>query len=580
MDLQKKVVQAGGEGLISQETVERLSEWLTAPQYQESLLDLSDLVIKENWDELENAFSSNLEVGTAGIRGKIGPGINRINFYTISKVAQGLSDFIKSQGVEAVSKGVVVGYDVRKFSKEFAQRTCQVFAANGIKSKIFKDVVATPQISFAIRDLGVAAGVMITASHNPKTDNGFKFYWSDGGQVVAPHDKIFTNLVNKVVTVNRLSFDAMEEANLVDWLENSVVLRRYVEKVSGLSLIESRSAKIAFSPLHGVGTSNVLPVLKDGAFDVAEFDDQMQHDPSFSSIVGNSLNPEFLEVAQPTIEFAESIGADVAIISDPDADRVGVAAKKTIGEDVMIFLNGHQIGAAMLYFLLSQQKNILTPEHLVLKTYVTTGLIEDIAKEFGVRIIGNLPVGFKFISEKIEKMDDKGKFIFGAEESLGFLRGSFVREKDAAISALTIAEMCSWLKDQGKTLNDYLNEIYSHFGYYKNRTFYYEITGTKGLEDSRALMMHLQKFPPVEISGLKVFAIKNDINNQITYLLSEDGRNRITVRPSGTEPKIKYYTEIYSPVQGDNLDSVKEKVDNLSEKVEAELLAYGGKNNV
>lgn len=575
---------------LSPEANKNLRLWLEDVQYQDFKKDLKAFVKTENWPEIEDSFYGHLTVGTGGIRGPLGLGPNRINMRTIGEAAQGLSQFIWDFGEAAVQGGVVVGYEARKFSKEFAQMCCQVFAANGIKAYLFEHLCATPELSFAVRFLKTTAGVMITASHNPRTDNGFKFYWSDGGQVVPPHDAKFMELVSAVEKIKKISLSEGAGKNLFS-LVGKKIDQAYLKAIKSLSLVSSRSAQVVYSPMHGAGSTNVLPVLQQEGFKVTVVKEQAEPNENFPTAHGDLINPEFREVIELAFKLGESLVADLAIVSDPDADRIGVAAKINLAKPELKFLTGNEVGACLTHFLLSELKikGNLNKNSTVIETYVTTTLISDIAKSFGVKPIDHLLVGFKFIAEIIEKMSDKENFIFAAEESLGYLAGTFVRDKDAAIAASLLCELVSKLKDRGHSLVDYLDEIYKEFGYYKNISHYLELKGKAGKERIAVIMQGLRSKSPKILAGTKVLSyidrldtqkakpenyVVGQTGDQLTFILNKDGRTRVTVRPSGTEPKLKFYIQHYAPVDKTRLDVVKSKIDQEAEGFKNSILQY------
>ena len=577
------------EGRISDRSLRNIGLWLSDPELAAFVPEVVELASHDRWDELEDSFYTHLSIGTGGIRGPLGVGPNRINSRTIGEAAQGLSRFIDDYGPEARRAGVVVGYEARKQSRDFATLSCEVFAANGIHSYLFDGMRATPEISFAVRRLGATAGVQITASHNPRTDNGFKFYWSDGGQVVPPHDATFMRLVAGVSAVERMPMAEAASKGLVSTIGEEVDVA-YLGAVRGLSATGSRSAVVVFSPIHGAGSTNVLPVLRDEGFDVTTVPEQAEPDEEFPTAPGDLINPEYHEVMELAVRLAEARGADLAICSDPDADRVGVAARVRWDSSKMRLLTGNQVGAALTHYLLSRrrEKGTLAGDEIVIETLVTTGLISDIARSFGLSPRDDLLVGFKFIGQIIEEMADPSKFVFAAEESLGYLAGDFVRDKDAAIASLLVCEMASWLKDRGTTVPMYLDELYGEYGYYKNVLHLVELPGKAGRQVMEAVMVHLRAARPKHVAGLPVVGAADRLDQAlrspgryrmggssdvITLFLSADRRSRITVRPSGTEPKLKCYVQHYGDVSGD-LDAVKDAVDSVAARLGDGILDY------
>ncbi|MEK7643765.1 MAG: phospho-sugar mutase [Patescibacteria group bacterium] len=577
-------------GVLSQEALANLNIWLTREDLAEFRGDIYALIKVEDYQQLEDIFYTRIRVGTGGIRGRMGVGSNRINRRTIAEAAAALAEFIGDFGVAAKDKGVVIGYEARARAREFAEMCAEVFAANGIKSFIFDGLRATPEISFAVRFLGATAGVQITASHNPRTDNGFKFYWSDGGQVVPPMDLRFMELVGKVNKIEYLPFAEGVAKNLIGYI-GAEVDEAYRQAVLGLSLASSRSAQVVFSPIHGAGITNVLPVLNRAGFMVEVVPETAEPDANFPTARGDLINPEYEEVMELPIKLAEKLNYDLAITSDPDADRIGVAVREKMNENRLRFLSGDEVGIALTHFILVKklEKGELTPRHVLAETYVTTSLIGDIARRFGITVIDDLPVGFKFIGEVIEKLRDKNDFVFGVEQSLGYLVGTFVRDKDAAIAALLLAELVSECKDQGRTLIDYLDEIYLNYGYYKNNLRMVECPGKIGFQNIRAIMLGLRQHPPMELGGVKILKVIDRLpeagmtaenykpgaaNDQLTFIFSEDEKTRVTIRPSGTEPKIKFYAQDRGVVAED-LEKTRASVDDRASGLLEAVVAYG-----
>ncbi len=567
---------AAASGRLSPAALANLERWLTDPGLAAFVPEIEALVASERWDELEDAFAARLRVGTGGIRGPLGAGPNRINARTIGEAAQGLSAFIDDYGPAARDAGVVVGHEARRQSREFAELSCEVFAANGIRSHLFDGLRATPEISFAVRHLGATAGVQITASHNPRTDNGFKFYWSDGGQVVPPHDARFMQLVTDVDEVRRMPLAQAEARGLVSTI-GAEVDEAYLGAVRGLAAEESRSARVVFSPMHGAGSTNVLRALREEGFDVTVVPEQAEPDERFPTAAGDLINPEFPEVMALPVRLAEAVGADVAICADPDADRIGVAARTDWESDRVSILAGNQVGAALTHYILSRRGDAgeLRGDEVVIETLVTTGLIADVARGFGLEPVDDLLVGFKFIAQVIGGLDDPSRFVFAAEESLGYLAGDFVRDKDAAIGALLVCEMASRLKDRGATVPMYLDELYREFGYYRNALLLVELPGSAGRDVMTEVMLGLRADPPSSLAGMAVTAMDDRLDEAarapdayrmggsadiVTLYLSDDRRTRVTVRPSGTEPKLKIYVQHHAPA-GTSLDATKAVVD-------------------
>ncbi|MEK7583416.1 MAG: phospho-sugar mutase [Patescibacteria group bacterium] len=570
---------------LSPEAYRNLEQWLTDPNYQEFVSEVMSFVEFHRWEEVEDCFYTHLTVGTGGIRGHLGIGPNRINRRIIGEAAQGLVEFMKSFGGSALTGGVVIGYEARKQSLDFAKLCCEIFAANGIKSYLFPHLCATPELSFAVRHFKTTAGVMITASHNPKTDNGFKFYWSDGGQVVPPLDEKFMQCVTAVKGITRIPFEQAQRKSLIQSVSKELDVA-YISAVRGLSLSKSRSAMIVFSPLHGAGSTNIVPVLTQEQFKVEVVPQQAEPDEAFPTARGTLINPEYDEVIALAMDSGKQKNADLVLVSDPDADRVGVAV---MHQGSLVRLTGNEVGTVLTHYILSQMKrqNRMPPQGLVIKTYVTTSLIEDVGRSFGVEVRGDLLVGFKYIGEIIEKLTDPKNFIFAAEESLGYLAGTFTRDKDAAIASLLLGELASVLKDQKKTIIDYLKMIHEQYGYYKNVLLVREFAGKEGKIKLTAVMKAFRLNPPQELAGQKVLRTIDryqpqldastmdtykvgKTGDQFTLVLSEDEKTRVTIRPSGTEPTLKCYVQGFVPA-GDNLEERSKNLDVLIAKIKDEI---------
>jgi phosphomannomutase len=579
---------------LSPEALQNLQQWLDDTSLTEFTPEIQALVERGDWGELEDAFYKHINIGTGGIRGAIGPGPNRINTRTIGEAAQALCQFIDARGPAAREGGVVVGHEARLGSVEFARVCSEVFAANGIRSFRFEGVRSTPEISFAVRHLHATAGVQITASHNPKTDNGFKFYWSYGGQVVPPLDAEFMQLVSQVRDIRRLPLDAGGE----QWVTHlgPDVDDAYLKAVGSLSIEPSRSARVVFGAIHGAGKTNVLPVLERAGFSVEPVPQQLEPDSSFPTAAGKLINPEYREVCEMPIDLAQRTGADLALCSDPDADRAAVATRRTPAASQLDLLRGDDVGAALTHFVLNRRKErgLSSPDDLVLETYVTTSLVGDIARGFGVECVDDLNVGFKWMAQIIQQREDEGRvgFFFATEESIGYLAGNFVRDKDASIAALLVSEMASALKDRGLTIWGYLDELYAQFGCYRNVQHLVELPGKTGMQVMREVMLGLRRSPPATLGGRRVVSVIDRLasdksgrdayaigsaDDMVTFVLSDDQRNRVTVRPSGTEPKLKYYIQLYQPVpSGTPVPGVREPLSKSALGVAHEIVDLSG----
>ena len=497
------------------------------------------------------------------MRGLIGIGSNRINSYTISLATQGLCNYLKKTCENA--KSAVIAYDSRRFSKEFGNQTAKIFSANNIKSYIFSDLRPTPELSFAVRELNCSCGIVITASHNPKEYNGFKVYWNDGGQITSPHDKNIISEVEKITDFNQINFNFKSE--LIEEIDNKID-KKYIEKIQDLSVYDnSRSKlKIIFSSLHGTGITQIPNALNAFGFkNISSVKSQELPDPEFSTVT--SPNPEDLDALDLGIKKLKKEKADILLATDPDSDRVGVAL---YDKEKIKILNGNQLASLIVYYsLINLDINKLSKPPYVAKTIVTTRLIDEIAKDYGVKSYSTL-TGFKYIAELIKNKNAE-KFIAGGEESYGYLVNDFVRDKDAIISCAYICEIANWAKDNGKSLNDILEEIYDTYGFFKEKLYTIKMEGISGSNRINDIMEKYRSTPPLKIFGDKVKEVidynkrvKNPIINvksNVIQLISEKNYS-ITLRPSGTEPKIKFYFSL----SGDNSEENKNKLSNLIDK--------------
>ncbi len=544
--------------------------------------------LKEDEKSLEELFYKNLEFGTGGMRGEIGPGTNRMNIYTVRKASEGLAQYLLSQGEDSAKRGVVISYDSRHMSPEFALEVAKTVGKHGIKSYLFSELRPTPELSFAVRHLGAAAGVMVTASHNPPEYNGYKVYGDDGGQLPPKQADALTNFVNSVEDELSIKVTGKEEllANgLLQYIGEDID-QIYLENVAKIQLNKEivekvgEELKIVFTPLHGTANKLVQEGLKQFGFkNVTVVKEQEQPDPNFSTV--KSPNPEEHAAFELAIKYGKEIDADILLGTDPDSDRLGVAVKNAEGEYQV--LTGNQTGAIMLHYLLSQkaEKGLLPENGIVLKTIVTSEIGRAIAESFGIPTFDTL-TGFKFIGEKIKEYEKTGKhtFLFGYEESYGYLIGDFVRDKDAVQAAIFAAEVAAYYKAQGKSLYDALMEIFEKYSYYKEALSSLTLKGKDGAEQIANILEEFRSNPPKEIAGIRVTAVEdykasirkqlsngklNPISlpksNVLKYFL-EDG-SWFCVRPSGTEPKCKFYFA----VKGSSLNESEQLVNNLQQAV-------------
>lgn len=536
--------------------------------------------LKQSPDELHDAFYMDLEFGTGGLRGLMGPGTNRMNKYTVGMATQGLANYLKLQFLGQQIK-VAIAHDSRNLSDYFTEVAAGVFSANGISVYLFPALRPTPELSFAIRRLGCQSGVVITASHNPKEYNGFKAYWSDGGQLIAPHDKGVIGEVRKITSFEQVKFE--KNAALIEYLDDSMD-EAYLDAICALSRTKAldKSIKIVFSPIHGTGITLVPRVLKKMGFEQVKIvEDQATPDGNFPTVV--YPNPEENEAMKMALQVAESWDADLVMATDPDSDRVGIGVKNHRGEFQL--LNGNQTGALIIYYLLTMDKaRGLKGNEFIAKTIVTTDLLSDIAAGFGVRHYETL-TGFKFIAQLISEKEGKEIYIGGGEESYGYMISDYVRDKDAVCSCAMLAEVCAWAKFQNKSLFDILLEIYRTYGFYMESLHSLTKRGEQGLKEIQQMMELRRKNPPKMIGGSEVIEmidyqsgtktwIKENRTEKIQFPVSNvlqfitaDG-SKISLRPSGTEPKIKFYfstkTELANKEGYDEaLKVLKNKLDSL-----------------
>lgn len=551
----------------------RYDEWMRNPYFdKETKEELK--AIQDNEREIEDRFYKELEFGTGGLRGVIGHGTNRINIYTVRKATFGLSNYIlKKYGNEGQQRGVVIAYDSRHKSKEFCIEASKTLAACGIKAYIFDDLRSTPQLSFAVRNLNCVAGIVITASHNPPEYNGYKVYGEDGGQVCPDVANEIISEVNKIDDYSKIPTTRFGD-NLIQILNNRVdeeFINAVKEQIINQDIIDrvGDKIKIIYTPIHGTGNIPVRQVLKQAGFkNVEVVKEQELPDSNFSTV--EYPNPEEKAVFEIAINMAKESGADIILGTDPDCDRVGVVVKNNEGEYVV--LNGNQVGSLLVDYVISNNKekisNVVNPT--IVKTIVTSELGAKIAKENGVDCIDTL-TGFKFIGEKINEFEQNKDrtFVMGYEESYGYLVGTHARDKDGVVSSLLICEMAAYYYDKGMTLYEGLQEVYKKYGYYKEELKSITLKGIDGMKQIQNIMNSFRTSDIDEIANIKVSEIRdykegiNDLpKSDVLKFVLEDG-SWIAVRPSGTEPKIKFYFGC----NGDNQEIVDYKLKLIIEDI-------------
>ncbi len=546
--------------LIEQVT-EKAKKWLSPAYDKETQAEINKLISNPDKTELIEAFYKDLEFGTGGLRGIMGVGSNRMNIYTVGAATQGLANYLKKCFSDRKEISVVVGHDCRNNSRLFAEISADIFSANGIKVYLFEDMRPTPEMSFAIRTLGCQSGIILTASHNPKEYNGYKAYWDDGAQVLAPHDKGIIDEVNNVSSAADINFNGNK--NLIEIIGENID-KEYLDKIMSISIDpevikRQKDLRIVYTPIHGTGMMLIPRALKQLGFEnVTCVPEQMVKSGDFPTVV--SPNPENAEALSMAINLAKKIDGDIVMASDPDADRVGMACKNDKGEWVLI--NGNQTCLLFLYYIITNRKAMgkMTGKEFIVKTIVTTELIKNVADDNNIEM-RDCYTGFKWIAREIRLSEGVKQYIGGGEESYGFLAEDFVRDKDAVSACTLLAEICAWAKDQGKTLFDVLMDIYVQYGFSKETTVNVVRPGKSGAEEIKAMMENFRTNTPKEIGGSKVIITKDyetlkqkddkgnvvDIDmpeaSNVLQWYTEDG-TKISVRPSGTEPKIKFYMEI------------------------------------
>jgi len=545
-------------------TQNTINEWLNGNYDQETKNEIQQLIDKDASTELTDAFYRSLEFGTGGLRGIMGAGSNRINKYTIGTATQGLSNYLLNKYPGEQIK-VAIAHDSRNNSDYFAKIAADVFSANGIHVYFFKALRPTPELSFAIRELGCRSGVMLTASHNPKEYNGYKAYGADGGQFTSPDDTMVMDEVGKINSIDEVKFDR-DDAKVE--LIGEEIDQLYLDKITELSvspeaIARQKDLKIVYSPIHGTGITLVPKALEQFGFtNLTLVKEQSTPDGNFPTVV--YPNPEEKEALTLALKLAQEIDADLVLATDPDADRVGIAVKNNDGEFVL--LNGNQTGSLLINYLLTawEEKGKLDGNQYIVKTIVTSNLIDAIAEAKNVTCYNTL-TGFKFIGQLITSLQGKKTFIGGGEESYGYLIGELVRDKDAIISCAFIAEMTAFYKDKGSSLYDALLDTYVEYGLYKEELVSLTKKGKTGAEEIKAMMVKFRENPPVTLGGSKVSLLKDyelgvetDLStgektqldfpkSDVLQFITEDG-SIVSARPSGTEPKIKFYCSVNAPL--------------------------------
>lgn len=564
--------------------------WLTDSYDPETRAQVQALLDNEDPTELIESFYKDLEFGTGGLRGIMGVGSNRMNIYTVGAATQGLSNYLKKEFAHLEQIKVVIGHDCRNNSRKFAEISADIFSANGILVYLFEDLRPTPEMSYTIRKMGCQSGIILTASHNPKEYNGYKAYWDDGAQMIAPHDKNTIAEVNKIRNASEIKFNGNQ--SLIRTLGQEID-EAYIQALTTISLSPEaigrhRDMKIVYTPIHGTGVEIVPATLKAYGFtNIIHVPEQDVVSGDFPTVV--SPNPEEPAALAMAVEKAKETDAELVLATDPDGDRVGAAIKDNAGEWVLV--NGNQTALLFVYYLITRWKQLgkIQGKEYVVKTIVTTETIRTIAERNGVELF-DCYTGFKWIADVIRKNEGKKSYIGGGEESYGFLCEDFVRDKDAVSACAILAEIAAWAKDQGLTLYQLLQQIYVEYGFSKELGISVVKKGKSGAEEIEAMMKRYRENPPQEIAGskasmfydyasLKGFSYLDNetitldmpTTSNVLQFYTEDN-TKVSIRPSGTEPKIKFYCEVHFPVNSiDDLETANRAADEKIEQIKASL---------
>lgn len=581
--LLERVFAAVVHGKVTAAAAAHLRRWLTAPGYEEYRSMLAERIHEGAWDELEAAFWTVIPFGTAGRRGRMHPyGSATINERTIGESARALATYL----IELHGRGEVgslrcaIAYDTRHHSRQFAELCAEIMAGAGFEVLFFDGCRATPELAFTVRNQVCACGIMISASHNPPSDNAIKVFWSTGGQINAPHDAELVERIGHVGKLGRMPFAEALTTGRIRCCEAEMD-GKYREVVLRQGHHGPRALKILYSPLHGVGATSVLPVLTAAGFrDVELFAPHAVPDGDFPNVPGHVANPENPQVFDALIRRAEQTGAELVLASDPDADRIGAAAQLTRG-GAWRTLNGNQIGALLADYLLQrrQEAGRLTPDDFVVTTIVSTDMLRRIADVYGVRAADDLYTGFKWIGEKIDELGPE-RFVFGFEEAHGYLAGDYIRDKDGAVAALLLAELAALCASEGRTLHERLEHLFLRIGRHVEKTVPLTMPGADGMLRMQEIMRRFREETPKSLGGMRVEEVRDYATctdrppTDLLVFQLEEG-NRAAVRPSGTEPKIKFYLfTMEPPERSKDTSSAKRILDERLARLEADFLKF------
>lgn len=597
----QRIEAAQADGRLSPTAVDHVRAWLTEPRYAEYRQAVLQHIVAGRWQQLDDAFWTIIPFGTGGRRGRMYPiGSNAINDRTIGESAQGLATYVRNTaGIDSPS--CAIAYDTRHRSRHFAELCAGILVASGFKVYFLDQYRCTPQLSFAVRHKGCTCGIMVTASHNPPSDNAVKVYWSNGAQVLPPHDEGIIREVLRCQEIRQVAFDDALADGRVEIVTDEVDLA-YLEAVTACAIPGPRDLKVLMTPLHGVGALATLPVLqRDGFTDVEVYAPHAEPSPDFPNVPGHVSNPENTAVFEAPIEYARGAGHQLILATDPDADRLGCAAPLSLDPaGPWATFTGNQIGALLADFILGQRAAAgeLTGDHYLVKTLVTSELIRSIAGRYGVRCEGDLLVGFKNIAATIDRCGPD-RFVFGTEESHGYLVGQYARDKDAPVACMLMCELAAQLRSQGRSLHDQLAELHRTHGYHRESLINLVMEGSQGMEVMRRMMAALRDDPLRQLAGIPVVAVRDYANATTRDLtcdsplqasaleplqgpvgelvimdLAEPG-NYVAARPSGTEPKIKLYlfTKL-SPERSQDLEHAQQLLGQRLEALEVDMRRF------
>jgi phosphoglucomutase/phosphomannomutase len=608
-----EVRQAAETGKISHTAQKNIRAWLTEPRYAEYAPEVARLIEQGNWQVLDDVFWTIIPFGTGGRRGRMYPvGSNAINDRTIGESAQGLADYVKSTWTSlsetrdspaserpdhVAELSCAIAYDTRHRSEHFARLCAEIMIASGFRVYFLQGYRSTPELSFCVRYKQASCGIMVTASHNPPSDNAVKAYWSTGGQLLPPHDKGVIDRVMAVESIERVPFETALAEGRIEVCQDEVDAK-YIEAVISLSTPGPRDLNVVYSPLHGVGASAVMPVLEQTGFSNVElFSLHAKPDGDFPNVPGHVSNPENPEVFDSIIAHASHSGCDLVVATDPDCDRIGCAAPLTMAKGAQwMTITGNQIGALLADYILEIRKAAgrLTPNGYIVQTLVTTQLTRRIGDSYGVTTYADLLVGFKWIAGVVDEVGPE-HFIYGTEESHGYMAGTHGRDKDGPVAAMLLCELAARLKAQRKTLHQKLDDLFWQHGVHSERTVSVQMPGSEGMLRMKEVMTKFRNDPPREFAGSSVLRVRNYFDSAITIYpdggkqslagpvgdlvildLAVEG-NYVAIRPSGTEPKIKLYMFAYEPPeQLADLEDAKQMLDNRLKAMEADMRAFAG----